>query len=165
MKTVLLIGLMCAIGLLPLMAAAQGSVTSNACQANPGTDISSLPRCINQIYVWSLGAGALLALLMVVLGGYYYMTAGGNAESASRGKDMIFSAIVGLVLLFGSYLILRTINPDLVEFKLTTGACFEKIPDSQNALFKDGVPSTTKLDADTEAACTAANGFWYSFTQ
>ncbi len=81
-------------------------------------DTTTLPKLINQIYTWALGISALLALLMTVLGGYYYMTSGGNAEQASKGTEMIWGAIIGLVLLFGSYLILRTINPDLVNFKI-----------------------------------------------
>jgi hypothetical protein len=119
-------------------------------------DTSTLPKLINQIYLWALGVGALLALLMTVLGGYFYMTSGGNAESASRGKDMIFSAIVGLVLLFGSYLILRTINPDLVEFKIPAGTCIKNVP---------GAATDTQPDANTQAACEAAGGLWYSYTQ
>jgi hypothetical protein len=154
MKTFLLIGLVCIIGLLPLMAAAQVSVTGNECQANNGTDISSLPRCINQIYIWALGVGALLALLMTVVGGYYYMTAGGNAEQSAKGQEYIWSSIIGLVLLFGAYLILRTINPDLVEFKIPTGTCIQKVGTAE---------TSTKLDADTKEACEAAGGFWYSY--
>src|SRR3989344_4343220 len=77
---------------------------------------SSLPKCINQIYVWSLGIGALLALLMTIIGGYTYMTAAGNAEQASTGVSYIWGAVIGLALLFTAYLLLNTINPDLVNF-------------------------------------------------
>lgn len=83
-----------------------------------GTASTDLPRCINKIYTFSLGAAALLALLMMTLGGYYRMTSAGNAERASKGTDIIMSSLIGIVLLFGSYLLLRTINPDLVDFKL-----------------------------------------------
>ena len=83
-----------------------------------GTASTDLPRCINKIYTFSLGAAALLALLMMTLGGYYRMTAAGNAEQASKGTEIIMSSLIGIVLLFGSYLLLRTINPDLVDFKL-----------------------------------------------
>jgi hypothetical protein len=78
---------------------------------------STLPACISQIYRWSLGIGSLLALLMVIFGGYSYMTSAGNAERASKGTEMIWGAIIGLALLFGAYLILNTINPDLVDFR------------------------------------------------
>ncbi|MBX4186860.1 MAG: pilin [Candidatus Doudnabacteria bacterium] len=81
-------------------------------------DTKSLPKLINQIYVWGLGLSVLLALLMMVLGGYYIMTAAGNAEQATKGKEFITSALIGVVIIFTAYLLLNQINPDLVNFNL-----------------------------------------------
>ncbi len=83
----------------------------------PG-DLTAFPTLISKIYIWSLGVGGLLALLMAVVGGYSYMTAAGNAERASKGTEMIWAAVIGLALLFGAYLLLSTINPDLVKFNI-----------------------------------------------
>ncbi|HEV8601011.1 MAG TPA: pilin [Patescibacteria group bacterium] len=89
---------------------------------------SSIGKCVNQIYLWALGLSGILAVLMMILGGYLVMSAGGNAQQSSKGKEFIMSAIVGLGLLFGSYLILNTINPDLVNFKDTSsGGFFEPV--------------------------------------
>jgi hypothetical protein len=90
------------------------------CVKAPGETLKpdALPKCINQIYVWSLGLGSLLALLMLILGGYTYMTAAGNAEQSGKGVEMIWSSVIGLALLFGAYLLLSTINPDLVKFNI-----------------------------------------------
>ena len=120
--------------------------------------LSSLPRCINQVYVWSLGIGALLALLMTVLGGYYYMTSAGNAEQASKGTEMIWGAVIGLVLLFGAYLLLNTINPDLVNLKVGGGICY----DSKTAT-NTSLPQTISSATDS-ASCAKAGGTWYSVT-
>jgi len=127
MKQILSIALCFLLLTAPILALAQ---TSNPCTlqgANSSGNgaASQLPRCINQIYVWSLGVAALLALLMMIIGGYYYMTSSGNAERASTGTEMIWSSIIGLALLFGAYLILNTINPDLVNFNLTKGVCVD----------------------------------------
>ena len=112
------------ISLLLLLALAMPFVALAAtpCVHTPGTAVSpsDLPRCINQIYVWSRGVGALLALVMTVIGGYYYMTAHGNAEQSGKGVEMIWGAVIGLTLLFGAYILLRTINPALVDFKFDT---------------------------------------------
>lgn len=102
--------------ILPLTAFAQAT-TTNAC-----TDVAvnnSIGRCVNQIYIWSLGVAALLALCAIVFGGYMTLTAAGNAQRATTGKSYIWSSIIGLVLLFGAYLLLNTINPDLVNFNFT----------------------------------------------
>ncbi|MBI2607277.1 MAG: hypothetical protein HYW51_00385 [Candidatus Doudnabacteria bacterium] len=108
--------------------------TSNPCSnvdAGAGTDASgggSLPLCINQIYLWSLGIAALLAMLMMVFGGYMVMTAAGNAQQSSTGKEMIWASIVGLGILFAAYLILNTINPDLVDFSNLSTDPFQQTP-------------------------------------
>ena len=87
---------------------------------------AELPRCVNQIYTWSLGIASLLALLMMVIGGYYYMTASGNAERSSKGVEIIWSSLIGVALLFGAYVLLNTINPDFVNFSYVTQdfSCF-----------------------------------------
>jgi hypothetical protein len=72
---------------------------------------------VNQIYIWSLAVAALLALFMIVVGGYITLTARGNAAQASKGKTYITSSLIGLILLFGAYILLNTINPDLVNFR------------------------------------------------
>lgn len=81
-------------------------------------DATALPKLINQLYVWGLGLSVLLAFLMMVLGGYYIMTAAGNAEQATKGKEYITSAIIGVVIIFTAYLLLNEINPDLVNLNL-----------------------------------------------
>ncbi len=80
----------------------------------------ALYPCIGQIYVFSLGAGALIALLMVVLAGYRYMTAGGNAEQVSTAKESLDMAFKGLIIIFVGFILLYLINPDLVQFKPLT---------------------------------------------
>jgi hypothetical protein len=95
--------------------------TRNACSSAPpppgSTSTPSLAKCVTQIYRWALGASAILALLMMIFGGYLVMTAGGNAQNSAKGKDYIMSAVVGMGLLFGAYIILNTINPDLVQLQ------------------------------------------------
>jgi hypothetical protein len=81
-------------------------------------DTSDFAKALSKIYVWSLGIAALLAMLMVVVGGYLVMTARGNAQQAAKGKEYITSALIGMVILLAAYLILNTINNDLVDFEV-----------------------------------------------
>ena len=55
---------------------------------------------------------------MIVVGGFEYITAGGNESTVGRAKTRITQALLGILLILGSYLILNTINPDLVNFDL-----------------------------------------------
>lgn len=100
----------------PFLATAASPCTIAGLKAN-NNNISTLPQCINQIYIWSLGAGALIGFFITVLGGYYYMTSHGNAEQAAKGTELIWSAVIGLAILFTAYILLRIINPDLVNFQ------------------------------------------------
>ena len=61
-----------------------------------------------------------LAVGVIVWAGLRYTLAAGNPSTQSDAKDQILQAILGLILLFGAYLILYTINPNLVNLKLKT---------------------------------------------
>ncbi|OGZ46201.1 MAG: hypothetical protein A3C84_01640 [Candidatus Ryanbacteria bacterium RIFCSPHIGHO2_02_FULL_48_12] len=113
-----------------------------------------------QAFAVALSAAAILALLMLVVGGIQYL---GSAESPSRlsdAKDRIWNALIGLVLAVAAWLILNTINPALVsnDFNLpslgggsTSQQCF--------CTCNDGSPGTivTKSDMCT-SSCSARGG-------
>jgi hypothetical protein len=84
----------------------------------PGVTDSSnaltFPQYVNQIFKLSVSAGAMLAVLMFVLGGFEYMT-GTKAGDKKSGLDRIQGAITGLVLLLSVYLILYVINPCILN--------------------------------------------------
>ena len=56
----------------------------------------------------------ILALFMLIIGAYQYLMAAGSGN-ASDAKDTITSALLGLVLGLTAWIILKTINPDLVN--------------------------------------------------
>ena len=77
-----------------------------------------LVNYINYIFNAALGIGGILAFVMIVVGGVKLMVSGGNPSKISDAKDQITSAIIGLLLLLGSWLILNTINPQLTVLTL-----------------------------------------------
>jgi len=78
-------------------------------------ETTDLPQIIKYIYLFSLGIVGVVALLSMIIGAAQYVMSAGNASKASDAKDRIFSAILGIIILVASVLILRTINPDLVN--------------------------------------------------
>lgn len=72
---------------------------------------------IANLYIWALGIGALVALGALIFGGLLYITSAGNASRQDDAKEWIFGAVIGLFILFGSYLILNTINPNLTVLR------------------------------------------------
>ncbi len=81
--------------------------------ANPG-------QYIRAIYQFSLGFGGLAAMGIIVFAAIKRIVSAGNVAQVSDANDMIKQAVIGLVLLFSAFLILYTINPNLVSLKLAT---------------------------------------------
>jgi hypothetical protein len=68
------------------------------------------------IYIFNLSLiiAGLIAFGALVYGGIRYLTSAGSPVAVSDAKDQIFSGILGLIILLSAYLILTTINPQLV---------------------------------------------------
>jgi magnesium-transporting ATPase (P-type) len=67
---------------------------------------------LKMIYTFGLGFGALLAMVMIVVGAVQY-TASEAVTSKEDAKDRIQKAVIGLILLIAATLILNIINPEL----------------------------------------------------
>jgi len=67
------------------------------------------------VYDYAIGIAGGLAGVMLMIGGFQYLTAGGDASRVGAAKKRITDSMVGLVLVLGAFLILNTINPDLVN--------------------------------------------------
>lgn len=53
-----------------------------------------------------MGVAGSFALLMFVYGGFLWVTSGGNLDKVKKGKQVFTYAVIGLVVIYGSYLIL-----------------------------------------------------------
>lgn len=56
---------------------------------------------------WILGIVGSLALLMFVIGGFMFLISGGNTKTVEKGKDILIGAVIGLILVFSSYMIIK----------------------------------------------------------
>lgn len=73
-----------------------------------------LPDYVKYIFNFTIGIGGFVVFMVLVYGGVRYLTSAGNPSAMSDAKDRIFSALLGMIFLLGSWLILTTINPQLV---------------------------------------------------
>ncbi len=76
-----------------------------------------LPQYIKYIFTFSVAIAGLVAFGALIYGGFRYITSAGAPIAQIEAKDQIFAGIIGLVILLSSYLILTTINPQLVLLK------------------------------------------------
>jgi len=75
---------------------------------------------INGFYTLALMFGGVLAFGAVVYGGVLYAASAGNPSRQSEGKEWIWAALTGLLLLAGAWLVLTTINPTLTNVSFPT---------------------------------------------
>jgi len=78
-------------------------------------DASEPVKYINLIYRFAIMISTLLAIAMLVWGGYRYVFAGVDTSAIKEGREIIGSALSGLILLLMSYIILTTLNPNIFE--------------------------------------------------
>jgi hypothetical protein len=78
------------------------------------TCLPALPDYIGAIYNFALMVSGVICLGALLYGGFRYLTSVGRPAAMSDARDQIFSAILGLIILFSAFLILKTINPELV---------------------------------------------------
>ncbi len=95
---------------------------------NPdGSSFDTAQNCAFGVYLriiikLVLGIAAVLAMIMITVGGIEYLTSE-LVASKEAGKGTITNAILGLVIALGAFLILNTVNPDLLNVCL-------KLPDA-----------------------------------
>lgn len=59
---------------------------------------ASLPEIVQGILNWIFGIIGIIAVIMVILGGFKLMTSTGDPGRVKKGKDTILYGIIGLVI-------------------------------------------------------------------
>ncbi len=77
---------------------------------------TTIPSFIHDFYLFAVGAAGVIAVGVIIVGGIMYSVSGA-VDKKGEGKSLIMGAIWGLVLLLGAYVILKTVNPRLVELE------------------------------------------------
>lgn len=73
-----------------------------------------LPEYIRYIFNFALAISGLIIFAALIYGGVRYLTSVGDPSKMKDGLDQIFAGVLGFIILFSSYLILTTINPQLI---------------------------------------------------
>ncbi len=62
----------------------------------------TVPEIIGFLIQAALGISGSLALLMIVYGGFLWLTAGGKTDRIEKGKQTLLWSIIGLAVIFGA---------------------------------------------------------------
>ena len=76
-------------------------------QVNPEIVLCNLLKNIEKI-IAAIGFG--IAVILLIVGGIMYMTAGGNPEKADKAKKLMINAIIGIVIVFAAIFILDLVS-------------------------------------------------------
>lgn len=121
------------------------------------TSDGALGKYINLIIKLVIGISAVLAVVMIVMGGIEYMGSE-LISSKESGIERIQNAILGLLIALGAYALLNTINPDLLksDIKIDDAVVIVNIEDSApqpynstTGLYKNGILKGTPLFGPT----------------
>ena len=61
-----------------------------------------------------IGVGGGIALLLILFGGFQILTSAGNPEQLNAGRELVGSAITGLLLIIFSIFLLKVIGVDIL---------------------------------------------------
>ena len=119
-----------------------GSITLTGTGNNQG-----LGGFINFAMELGIGVAGLLGVIMLVIYGFQYAAEDKNIQTFAQLREKITKVILGLLLLLGITIILKTINPDLLIVE--PGIQIQALDIDENG---DGVADPTALNANQGSA-------------
>jgi hypothetical protein len=70
---------------------------------------------VQRIYSVVLGLAGGIALILIIIAGYKFMTSQGNPESVKAATEGLTSAVVGLLFIIFAFVILQVIGVDILQ--------------------------------------------------
>ena len=125
-------------------------------------DDSALGKYISLIIKLVIGISAVLAVVMIVMGGIEYMGSE-LISSKEAGKERIQNAILGLLIAMSAYALLNTINPDLLKSDIKIDGAKITISQEEQIKQRTGTGTCSPV-ADASNPCSAANLAGAGFT-
>ena len=124
-KILLSVAIMSLMLLSAVDAYAQNYITSNSLgiqyAASTGLGSRDVRETVASIIRVALGLLGIVAVVIILIGGFTWMTAGGNEEKVGTAKKWIFSGIIGLAIILSAYALSTWVINQLVA-ATTTGA-------------------------------------------
>jgi len=116
-----------------------------------------LAKYIQAFYSYGLAVVGILAAIILMAGGVLWLTSAGNDSKIAQAKELITGSIVGSIILFGSWIILNTVNPNLLKLKTIDTTLIEKTPLDSCCEYD----SLTAKQTVSKYECEKAKGKYY----
>ena len=69
-----------------------------------------LKDIVTVIANWVLYFGCAIAVIYLIYGGILYITAGGDAEKATKGRTAVINAVIGIIIIFLALVIIQWVT-------------------------------------------------------
>jgi len=79
-----------------------------------GLGTRDVRETVAQIIRVAMGLLGIVAVVIILIGGFYWMTAGGDEGRVETGKKWIFSGVIGLAIILSAYALADFIIKSLV---------------------------------------------------
>lgn len=74
---------------------------------------STIAELVEYFFEWGIILGVVLTFGVLIYASFQYIISSGNPQKMSKAKSMLSSSFLGLTLLFGSWLLITILNPEL----------------------------------------------------
>lgn len=91
----------------PCKSAQRSFITNADCACCGNCQLSDFVGLAVEVSRYIFGISGSLALLMIIYGAFRWLTAAGNAEAVSAGTSAMTAAIIGLLIVFGAWVIVN----------------------------------------------------------
>jgi len=111
-----LIVVLCAMLILPTIVFAQTNLGLDdfRTQGNLQLGSKSLQATAGSIINVALGILGVIVVVLILAGGFLWMTAAGSEEKISKAKGLIFGGVIGLAIILSAYAIAQFVISSLV---------------------------------------------------
>lgn len=104
---------------IPIFCDAAGNPTTDNTEGKLYTAIGCIPFKTGNLFIrfilsWGIGIAGGIAFILIIVAGFQITTSQGDPKKLQAGRELLTSAIAGLVLLIFSVLILRLIGVNLL---------------------------------------------------
>lgn len=113
----LMLGAMLLAGASPALAADPLDSTDLGIQygAETGLGTKDVRTTVASIIRVAMGLLGIVAVVIILIGGFTWMTAGGNEDKVSEAKKWIFAGVIGLAIILSAYALATFIINSLVS--------------------------------------------------
>lgn len=115
MKKVLLTAAMLALVLMPAIVLAQPNLGLNEFGQQTQLGTKQLTATIASIINVAMGLLGMIVVVLILAGGFMWMTAAGSDEKVTKAKGLIFGGVIGLAIILSAYAVAQFVVGSLLK--------------------------------------------------